>query len=95
MGDSAFKKLQPEEYFRQHYEQGQRPDGRKGLATLRPVSISVGSISSADGSAIVKQGDTLVVCGIKLEIAEPKAEAPKNGSSRLTVVFLKKSLIGT
>ena len=58
---SSFKKLEPEEYLRQHYQQGLRPDGRKGLTSLRPVSISVGSISVADGSAVVKQGDTIVV----------------------------------
>lgn len=79
MSIETFKKLQPEEYLKQHYEQGLRPDGRKGLNSLRPVSISVGSISTADGSAVVKQGDTIVVCGIKLEIAEPKAEAPTKG----------------
>lgn len=76
---TSFKKLQPEEYLSQHYDQGSRPDGRKGLSSLRPVSISVGSISTADGSAVVKQGDTIVVCGVKLEIAQPKAESPRDG----------------
>ena len=61
MSGSSFKKLEPEEYLRQHYQQDLRPDGRKGLNTLRPISISVGSISVADGSAVVKQGDTIVV----------------------------------
>ena len=61
MSGSSFKKLEPEEFLRQHYQQGLRPDGRKGLNSLRPVSISVGSISVADGSAVVKQGDTIVV----------------------------------
>ena len=79
MTDARSKRLQPEDYFRQHYEQGVRPDGRTGLTSLRPVSISTGSISSADGSAVVKQGDTIVVCGIKLEISEPKPEKPKSG----------------
>ena len=79
MSASSFKKLEPEEYLRQHYQQGLRPDGRKGLNSLKPVSISVGSISVADGSAVVKQGDTIVVCGIKLEISEPKPEKPKSG----------------
>lgn len=79
MSVSSFKKLEPEEYLRQHYQQGLRPDGRKGLTSLRPVSISVGSISVADGSAVVKQGDTIVVCGIKLEIAKPRAGNPKQG----------------
>ena len=61
MSASSFKKLEPEEYLRQHYQQGLRPDGRRGLNSLRPVSISVGSITVADGSAVVKQGDTIVV----------------------------------
>ena len=47
MSDARSKRLQPEEYFRQHYEQGFRPDGRTGLTTLRPVSISTGSISTS------------------------------------------------
>ena len=35
MSVSSFKKLEPEEYLRQHYQQGLRPDGRKGLSSLR------------------------------------------------------------
>ena len=53
------KKLQPEEYLRQHYEQKIRPDGRPVLTSLRPVSISTGSINTADGSAVVMQGETM------------------------------------
>jgi RNase PH-related exoribonuclease len=41
-----------------------RPDGRS-LQEFRPVSINVGSIKTAEGSAIVKIGNTVVVCGIK------------------------------
>ena len=41
-----------------------RPDGRS-LRKFRPVSVNVGSIKTADGSAIVKIGNTVVVCGIK------------------------------
>lgn len=41
-----------------------RPDGR-GVQKFRPVSINVDSIKTAEGSAIVKIGNTVVVCGIK------------------------------
>ena len=41
-----------------------RPDGRS-LQKFRPASVNVGSIKTADGSAIVKIGNTVVVCGIK------------------------------
>ena len=77
--EKAFKKLQTEEYFRQFYAKNTRPDGRKGLVSSRPVTISVGSISTADGSSIVKQGETVVVCGIKLELAHPSNDNPKMG----------------
>ncbi len=76
----TFKRLQPEEYHKQFYDQGLRPDGRTSLTALRPVSSSVSSIKTADGSSVVKQGDTAVVCGIKLEIAEPNPETPSEGT---------------
>ena len=77
--EAAFKRLQPGDFYRAYIEQGKRPDGRGSLTSFRPVSISVGSIGTADGSAIVKQGETTVVCGIKLELAEPKPETPDEG----------------
>lgn len=65
--------------FFQHFDQGVRPDGRSSLLAIRPVSISVGSIGTADGSSVVRQGQTVVTCGVKLELAEPKAETPNQG----------------
>jgi exosome complex component RRP43 len=38
-----------------------------------------GSISTADGSALVRLGDTTIVCGVKAEIAEPEVLAPSDG----------------
>ena len=77
--EKAFKKLQTEEYFRQFYSRSLRPDGRQDLTSIRPVSISVGSVSTADGSSIVKQGETVIVCGLKLELSQPAADRPKLG----------------
>lgn len=42
------------------------------------LSLS-GSISTADGSSLVRLGDTTVVCGVKAEIAEPDLDAPEDG----------------
>jgi len=72
------RSLQPVEYLRKHIQTGFRPDGRK-LNERRPLSISLGQIKSADGSSIVRQGNTTVVCGIKLEIARPSADTPNEG----------------
>lgn len=51
-------------YYRDFLNHDLRPDGRE-LDQFRPVVINVDSITSADGSAIVKIGNTTVVCGIK------------------------------
>jgi len=76
-------------HFLQHFDQGVRPDGRSSLLAIRPVSISVGSIGTADGSSVVRQGQTVVACGVKLELAEPKAEAPNEG--KVLISTLKNS----
>lgn len=41
--------------------------------------IGIGSVSTADGSALIRMGDTTMVCGIKAEIAEPDAARPNEG----------------
>lgn len=41
--------------------------------------MASGSISSAHGSALVRLGDTTVLCGINAEIAEPDLLAPHSG----------------
>ena len=38
-----------------------------------------GSISTAEGSSLVRLGDTTIVCGVKAEIAEPDLDAPEDG----------------
>eukprot|EP00955_Chlamydomonas_euryale_P005241 56164-Chlamydomonas_euryale.AAC.7 len=55
----AFRKLYPEDYFKSFLQDDLRPDGRV-LGRARPTSIGINTITSADGSALVKQGDTMV-----------------------------------
>ncbi|NXA51700.1 EXOS8 protein, partial [Nothocercus julius] len=38
-----------------------------------------GSITTADGSALVKLGNTTVICGVKAELAAPPADSPNKG----------------
>ncbi|XP_030763649.1 exosome complex component RRP43-like [Sitophilus oryzae] len=73
-----YKSLHPAKYYRDHLKHDIRPDGRE-LSDFRPVVINVGSIKTADGSSIVKIGNTTVVCGIKAEISRPKADAATKG----------------
>lgn len=49
------------------------------MLQFRNTTINIGSISTAEGSSIVKLGNTTVVCGIKAELANPNPEQPKKG----------------
>ncbi|XP_064636939.1 exosome complex component RRP43-like [Lineus longissimus] len=75
---AEFKVAQPLEYYRKFLEQDIRPDGRD-LGEIRPTLLNLGSITTANGSALVKLGNTSVVCGIKAELASPKPEEPNKG----------------
>lgn len=57
--------IHPVKYYRDYLNHELRPDGRE-LTKFRPIVINVDSIGTADGSAIVKIGNTTIVCGIKL-----------------------------
>ncbi|XP_066999770.1 exosome complex component RRP43 [Anabrus simplex] len=75
---AEYKTIHPVKYYRDYLAHDVRPDGR-AFQKFRPASVNVGSIKTADGSSLVKIGNTTVVCGIKLEIAPPKAEEPGKG----------------
>lgn len=54
------------------------PSKYESVSVTDRLSLS-GSISTADGSSLVRLGDTTVVCGVKAEIAEPDLDAPEDG----------------
>ncbi|GAB5363047.1 hypothetical protein AAMO2058_000850000 [Amorphochlora amoebiformis] len=78
MQSAAYQKLHPREYYKKFLEHGIRPDGR-GLMDVRRTAVSLGSIKTADGSALAKVGGTTVACGLKLEVGIPSALKPKEG----------------
>lgn len=55
-----------------------RPDGRE-LGEFRTTTVNIGSITTADGSALVKLGNTTVICGVKAELAAPAADSANKG----------------
>jgi exosome complex component RRP42 len=71
------------------YKKGVRSDQRD-FATPRNLSIQVGVIDKADGSAWVKLGNTQVLVGVKLEVGTPYRDTPNEGvlqvNSELTPV---------
>ncbi|XP_068251067.1 exosome complex component RRP43-like [Palaemon carinicauda] len=73
-----WKLFEPDNYYKSFLEQNKRPDGR-GLTEVRPITINVGTVNTADGSATVRVGNTAVMCGIKAELATPILRKPNEG----------------
>jgi len=59
-------------------DDGKRMDGR-GPQDIREISVETNVIESADGSAIVKYGNTEVVVGVKIIPGTPFADTPGKG----------------
>ncbi len=74
----VIRKLQPLEFYKKFLPQGVRPDGREHHKTRKTV-ISAGSLSTAEGSSLVKMGNTSVICGVKAEVTIPSDDEPKTG----------------
>ncbi len=58
--------------------EGKRLDGR-GPDEYRPITIEPGFVATADGSALVRMGETTVLAGIKLEPGKPFPDTPNAG----------------
>lgn len=56
-----------------------RMDGRKALEYRQPITVKYGIADTAEGSAEVQIGDTIVQAGIKLSIGEPYPDTPDEG----------------
>lgn len=80
LDEELFKTVYPSEYYHQYIQKNIRPD-KRSLLGIRKTTVSVGSITSANGSAFVKQGNTSVSAGIKLEYGPP----PPPGVSQLMI----------
>jgi exosome complex component RRP43 len=78
LNPDIFQRLHPKAYLERFLAEQLRPDGREA-ADWRDIFVHVSSISTADGSALVRLGHTTIVCGVKAEIAEPDLEQPTEG----------------
>ncbi|MBN2142759.1 exosome complex protein Rrp42 [Candidatus Woesearchaeota archaeon] len=66
------------EHMIEALNKGIRLDGRK-KDEFRPITIEVGTLSTAEGSAIVTCGETKVVAGIKMDVAKPYPDSQEDG----------------
>jgi exosome complex component RRP42 len=72
------------EYIRDLLSKGERVDGR-ALDEFRPLEIEVGVVpAKAEGSALVRLGNTSVVAGVKVLAGEPFPDSPDEGFVMVT-----------
>ncbi|MEM5853986.1 MAG: exosome complex protein Rrp42 [Candidatus Aenigmatarchaeota archaeon] len=67
-----------EEYVLEMLEKGVRIDGRK-FEEFRKIEVQQNIVKNAEGSALVKLGETQVMVGVKLELGEPFEDAADEG----------------
>lgn len=67
-----------ESYVRKLVEEGLRVDDRK-FDEFRKIKLETGIIDTAEGSARIMFGDTLVLVGVKMGIGEPYPDTPNEG----------------
>ncbi|MFA6888264.1 MAG: exosome complex protein Rrp42 [Candidatus Woesearchaeota archaeon] len=66
------------EHILKSLQSGMRPDGRT-LEQYRNVEVTCGVSKTAEGSALVKIGDTEVIAGVKLSVEKPFPDTPDEG----------------
>ena len=75
------------ERIKEYLEHGKRFDGRK-FDEFRKIEIETGVSNKAEGSARVKLGNTEVIVGIKMDLAEPYPDSPDKGNLMVTSELL-------
>jgi len=68
-------------------KKGERVDNR-GLHDYRSISVSIGIIGKAEGSALVKLGGTQVIAGVKAELGSPYEDKPNEGVLQVHAEFV-------
>ena len=68
-------------------KEGYRLDGRK-FDEYRKVTVETGMIATAEGSAKVTIGDTVVITGVKMQVETPYADNPDTGNLMVGAEFL-------
>ncbi|KAG8194072.1 hypothetical protein JTE90_003017 [Oedothorax gibbosus] len=76
--ETQLKLFQPQKYLSAFLENDIRL-GNRTITEFRAVLINTNPIDTANGSALVKIGDTSVICGIKAELTNPNPDEPNKG----------------
>ena len=76
------------DHIQQLLKQDKRLDGRKLTEYREPIVVEYGIAQTAEGSAKVQIGETIVTAGIKLSIEKPYPDTPDQGSIMVNVELL-------
>ncbi|MBI2134023.1 exosome complex protein Rrp42 [Candidatus Woesearchaeota archaeon] len=60
-------------------ERNKRFDGRK-LDEFRKIEVQTGISRNAEGSALVKFGETMIMAGVKMSVEKPYPDTPEEGN---------------
>lgn len=66
------------DYIAELLKSGKRTDGR-AFDEYRKVTVENGASENADGSAMVRIGDTCILVGVKMGVGEPFPDMPNSG----------------
>ncbi|MCB9362593.1 exosome complex protein Rrp42 [Candidatus Woesearchaeota archaeon] len=80
-------KTEQKEHILDILDKGSRFDGRK-FDEMRPVEVTYDISPNAEGSALVKIGNTEVMAGVKMSIEQPYPDTPENGNLSVNVELL-------
>jgi exosome complex component RRP42 len=69
-------------------KQNIRIDGRTSCTDYRDVKVEYGVVASAEGSAKVTIGDTIVIAGVKMSLENPYPDTPDQGNFMVNVELL-------
>jgi len=86
MGDYSTQTIShiDREFISDLLRKGERIDGR-AFNEYRPIELEVNVVpAKAEGSALVKLGDTSVVAGVKVLVGEPYSDSPDEGVTMVT-----------
>ncbi|CDU22546.1 related to Exosome complex exonuclease RRP43 [Sporisorium scitamineum] len=75
---TTFKRLHPISYLSRFLDASIREDGR-ALAAFRDATLTLGSISTADGSSFARIGNTSCIAAVKAEVAAPQLSRSREG----------------
>ncbi|HDI02069.1 MAG TPA: exosome complex protein Rrp42, partial [Ignisphaera sp.] len=52
---------------------------KRSITSYRPIDIAINVVPNAEGSALVKLGNTQVIAGVKIELGQPYSDTPNEG----------------